>query len=601
MKKRWIFSLFIACVMLFVACEKSEEVMSEPVLIELSQPTVVMERAKSSQIEFTVSPSNATFNYDIKDENCQIALEILSSEWDEPLFSLTKVEPVANEMGKYRATIKDLRKSNDYIKQGKLVITDSQLNKIYSEVINFDFTGTSLFSFSFLKEQNEGAIMQDFNLNVSSNTLNVSSPFISSPRLVATFETNAEKVLVNNEEQVSGKSVVDFSSPVIYHFISATGKEMMVQVNVSYSGLPIVIINTPNNATIPSKHSDWLENATITILNPDGTESYSGTTSIRGRGNATWNYPKKPFNLKLDKKSEILGMPKHKRWVMLANWMDRTLMRNKVAFRISESTGLVWTPRNVYVEVILNGEHVGNYLLCEHVKVDENRVNIQELEEDDVDGGYLMELEAYYDEEFKFKSKIRDLPYMFSDPDEVNEEQFAFMQNYINEMEASLYDDERFAQREYLNYLDIDSHIDWWLVQELTRNWEPNHPRSTFMYKDKGGKLYTGPVWDFDWNTFIPSTGYTNRNAMYYGRLFQDKAFDKRVKERWEMFKSNFDEIPAYIDSIAAYIAPSEKLNHTMWPIGQDVNHDEALSFEEAVKLMKDTYIKKVQWFDTQY
>ena len=230
MKKRWIFSLFIACVMLFVACEKSEEVMSEPVLIELSQPTVVMERAKSGQIEFTVSPSNATFNYDIKDENCQIALEILSSEWDEPLFSLTKVEPVANEMGKYRATIKDLRKSNDYIKQGKLVITDSQLNKIYSEVINFDFTGTSLFSFSFLKEQNEGAIMQDFNLNVSSNTLNVSSPFISSPRLVATFETNAEKVLVNNEEQVSGKSVVDFSSPVIYHFISATGKEMMERV-----------------------------------------------------------------------------------------------------------------------------------------------------------------------------------------------------------------------------------------------------------------------------------------------------------------------------------------------------------------------------------
>ena len=92
-------------------------------------------------------------------------------------------------------------------------------------------------------------------------------------------------------------------------------------------------------------------------------------------------------------------MPKHKRWVLLANWMDRTLMRNRVAFKLGECTQLDWTPRGEYVELVLNGKHLGNYLLCEQIKVDENRVNIAEIdaESEDVSGGYLMELDTYFD------------------------------------------------------------------------------------------------------------------------------------------------------------------------------------------------------------
>ena len=121
------------------------------------------------------------------------------------------------------------------------------------------------------------------------------------------------------------------------------------------------------------------------------------------------------------------------------------------------------------MEVFINGEHNGNYFLCEQFKVDKNRVNVDEHDPAVVDGGYLFELDSYYDEAFKFKSSVRKLPYMFKDPDEdITDAQFEFVQNYVNTLEAALYDDERFAAGEYRNYMDVESFVDWWLVMELT-------------------------------------------------------------------------------------------------------------------------------------
>ena len=153
-------------------------------------------------------------------------------------------------------------------------------------------------------------------------------------------------------------------------------------------------------------------------------------------------------------------MPKHKRWVLLANYLDRTLLRNHVAFHIAMLTDLEWTPRGQHVELILNGEYRGNYYLCEQIKVDENRVNIHEMESSDIEGealtgGYLMELDNHYDEVNKFKSQIRELPYMFKEPDEdvLTAEQFAYMQDYVNDFENALYN--YFSGRSISTHLSI--------------------------------------------------------------------------------------------------------------------------------------------------
>ena len=601
MKKCFIFYVLSICMALLNACSDDDVSVSPTSISDLSVQTLIMGEGMESTIEFSVIPDNAGFNYNVSSSKCQIKLESINA-WSEN-YRLTKVEPVKGTKGRYKATITDLKKSTNYKDQFVFTIMDKDMARIQSQPVEVYFSGTNLFSVSFMRKDNPDAVLQDVQVSVKGNNVQVSSPFITKPELKAIIDSNAEKIFVNGVEQENSVTINDFSSPITYKVVSALGKEEEYTISVLYSGLPVLIINTPNQATIPSKYEDWLENATITLLNPDGSKDYTGTTSIRGRGNSTWNYPKKPYALKLDQKAEILGMPKHKRWVLLANWMDRTLIRNRVAFQIALSTGMAWNPHGEFVDVVLNGKHVGNYYLCEHIKVDKNRVNITELDEnategEGITGGFIMELDVNYDEVNKFESAVQKLPYMFKDPDEVNRQQFAYMQNYINKMEASLHNDKELAAGKFMDYMDIDSYIDWWFVHELTENGEPGHPKSTYMYKDMSGKLFAGPAWDFDWGTFTPGAGYTIKHTLYYPKLFKNATFVARVKERWALLKPNFNKIPAFIENEAKAISNSEKMNHIMWPINQSVNGDENMTFVQAVQRLKAAYEEKLQWLD---
>lgn len=379
------------------------------------------------------------------------------------------------------------------------------------------------------------------------------------------------------------------------------------------TGLPKVLINTPDNVSITTK--EWLENpSSIVVLNPDGSVDFEATNiNIKGRGNTTFNYPKKPYAIKLKDKAEILGMKEHKSWVLLANWMDRTLMRNDVAFQIAKQTGLSWTPSGKFVEVIMNGSHIGNYYLCEQIKVNKNRLNIKEMKATDlagdaITGGYLMELDTYYDEVNKFRPTQSNLPYMFKEPDEdvLQPAQLSWFENYINEMETKLYADDWLTNREYADYMDLESFVDWWFVYELAMNSEPVWPKSSYVHKDRLGKLKAGPVWDFDYNTFVPSktSKYQIKNAIYYGRLFNDPDFVALVKERWALHKSGFDGIESYIRSVGSKIKASNEIDKAKWPMSAhsagSVNGDQDMTFDEALERMISAYNDKLAWLDTQ-
>ena len=407
-----------------------------------------------------------------------------------------------------------------------------------------------------------------------------------------------EALLVLTATDIRGELLSVSSQPFLVKSFSFQG------VN---TGLPFVLIETPDGRPITSK-TEWMAEASMTILRPDLSVAYEGGLSIKGRGNSTWTqFPKKPYALKLDSKAEILGMAKHKRWCLLANWMDRTLIRNDVAFEISRRTGLGWTPSGRFVELFLNGEHLGNYYICEQIKADPNRVNITELGKKDtegeaVTGGYIFECDLWYDETFKFMSPLHNVPWQFKDPDEIVQAQFDYIYGYVSAFEASLFETDRFAAREYLDYIDPASFADWWIVNELAQNSEINQPKSAYIHKDRGGKLKAGPVWDFDWGTFIPKDRY-NYVAMgqkyYLYQLFQDREFRRLIKERWNACKADLARIPDYIDAVSATLKASDALNQEMWPISRTTNQDESLPYAEAVARMKEAYIGKYNWLDT--
>ena len=520
---------------------------------------------------------------------------------------------------------------------------------------------------------------------IDNRTFTVTMPTLDRSHLVLSFDFDGESLLANGLAIESGETPIDVSKPVTLTVRDgSSGKNYTL--TAKNTGLPIVRITTTGftldqlekymnslqnddgkNTTDHPYGTDyriWLPDddgivtlpdangrlsgnkvdGSVTVriedangapgMKIDNKDAYEVVTQIKGRGNYTWKWDKKPYALKLDKKSKVLGMPAHKRWILLANWRDHTLLRNDATFELSRRAGLPYTVQGQFVELEFNGEYRGNYYLCEQIKIDENRVNITPLEDDfnDLSGGYLMEIDSYWDEINKFKSEYFTLNYMFKEPDEDPaaegfdsrfQDGYTWMENYINEFEKVLKTKSAVVERkEYEQYLDVDSAIKFMLVNELSgnrdffQNGTHSGPHSTYLYKDKGGKIFMGPGWDFDYETFIPYRwydGYGNaksyrwrgfdKTGYYYYFLCANQDFVDEIKSIWNTKKSSFQSLTNYIDTMVEKISLSQQFDAGKWPFhneeNRNDNHDYAgYSYEEAIELMKDSFTSKFVWMD---
>jgi hypothetical protein len=380
------------------------------------------------------------------------------------------------------------------------------------------------------------------------------------------FEYSGDKITVNDsiilvDDQFN---VLDVRKPLtVSIWRDDARRDYVLDYKMSGTGLPVVCINTYGKSV--TSRSKWVDGNNMYIMNPDGTIDYEGTLSLKGRGNQTWSdFSKKPYAIRLDEKAKILGMHKHKRWALLANTKDRTLMRNDVSLWISKQTRLPYTVSGEFVELVWNGVHKGNYYLCEQIRIDNHRVDIHKPNLDDPEkGGILMEIDALLDyknssknnEKAKWADKSDEigfwstgasnrykLPYIFKDPDEDEEGNllskssptYTYMENYVKKMEDAIYNAR--TNDDWMNYLDISTAVDFALIQEITMNhdayntWPENGPHSTFLYKDSCGLLCFGPVWDFDYHT------YTLYNDFEYGNTTWDNTQNPRIQQ-WEVLK----------------------------------------------------------------
>ena len=376
------------------------------------------------------------------------------------------------------------------------------------------------------------------------------------------------------------------------------------------TGLPVIYLDTDGGKKITSK-TTFLP-ASMRIKGYGGYKDQGNMRcSVRGRGNTTWSWPKKPYLVKFDTKQSVLGMPAHKRWVLLANFMDRTLMRNLVSMKVASMTSLAWTPKCVPVELVLNGQHVGNYLLIEQVRVSENRVNIHKK------GGYLLECDFHYDNEVQWKDKHGNVPFAikYPDPDSITYAQKQVIKDYINYTGEALYGSNfKDPVNGYAAWIDVDSFVDYWIVYEVMGNHELGNPGSVFFHRDLNGKLIAGPCWDFDWGVLSYNTsprartGLVNRNAIWYSRLFQDPAFEMKVHDRFKELLPALQTIPAYIDECQALLRKSAELNFAMWNPADDksqnggkiINGDENMTFDDAVARLRTIYQERLVVIDSK-
>lgn len=383
--------------------------------------------------------------------------------------------------------------------------------------------------------------------------------------------------------------------------------------------IPVIRIKTKNSAPILNK-KDYVD-GTITISDPEKLYSdvaeFSAEMGIRGRGNSTWSFPKKPWKVKLKEKASLLGMPADKEWALLANYADRTLVRNIVAMKLSEICGFSWTPRMHSVEVYLNGKYQGVYTLCEHKKVSSDRVDIDVVGEDvtegdAITGGYYLEIEEQQDETTCWWTSM-GVPMMFSDPEEPNSEQLAYVKSLFESFEQALWAKDYSQASGYPKYIDVDSFVDYYIVQELTKNIDGNLRKSSFITKERGKKMEMYHLWDFDLT--LGNCGYFWGNVgngpenfwikldKWYPHLFADPAFVDKVQKRWNELKPEFDKIPEFIDEQTFYLAKAQERNFKVWSIWESVDwvyFPSLGSYEKEVDYLKEFYTKRLEWLDTE-
>ncbi len=489
--------------------------------------------------------------------------------------------------------------SNDYSQP--LVFTveaEDGSKQQYTVEIALKDTGV-LSAFRFLKKNN-AFLTADVSSSIGEESI-IPLVTFSQSELIPTFTTNAVKVLVDEVEQKSGMTKNDFSSPVVYQFIMRNGETFQYTVKAEFllSAIPELTITTtdPSIAEIPSK--DYYLEGTLAVNGRGGYEDYTGKTEIKGRGNSTWGYPKKPYRLKLNKKAEICGLGKAKNYVLLANHLDPTLMLNSVAFKIGRLLELPFTNHAIPVDVVLNGIYKGSYLLTEQIEVKENRVDLDE------NNSVMWELDSYWDDEPKFKSTAFNLPVMVKDPD-LTTEQFEYWKKDFNAF-TTQFAKEPLEGNSYVDMIDIESVAKLLITFNLVHNMEINHPKSVFLHKEGNGKYVMGPIWDFDWaydyegtsnhfgryNTPLFSSSMNGVGTAFFQRFLQDSRVKAIYKRTWQDFKNNkLDALLQYVDDYAVMLKPSVERNSELW--------ENTRSFDTKVKELKTWLRNRADYIDSE-
>lgn len=427
--------------------------------------------------------------------------------------------------------------------------------------------------------------------------------------------------------------------------------EPIETVDLQSSKLPIFLIDT-NGQPIPN--DEKIDASMQVIYNGPGQinfitdppNNYDGNIGIELRGATSSGYPQRPYNIETrdeigtNLNVSLVDMPEENDWVMLSNYNDKSFIRNVLAMHLFERMGN-YAPRLTLCEVLLNESYQGVYAFGEKLKRDPNRVDIAKLKPEDnagdsITGGYILQLNYHNDQNsWLLNYHPIDHPdfdvhmvYEYPKWDVISEPQKQYIAEYVDSMETAIYssefDDPNVGFR---NYLDIESFIDYFLLNEVSRN-NDGFKKSRFFFKDKnsnGGKFKAGPPWDFDWawknlytcsifeNTvgegwahLINDCFTDNYSPGWYIRLLQDSTFSSHLRCRYNEYRADFlnmEYIENFVDSISILVAEAQSRHYQKWPfLGIETGSPEVgplpSSYQGELDFLLDWIEIRLQWLD---
>ena len=434
----------------------------------------------------------------------------------------------------------------------------------------------------------------------------------------------------------------------VLHERTQVAQDYIIYAGSRNNGIPIVIIDTEDNRRIRDRETNVPARMQIidpTGYNPLGLGLYVGPIEIRGRGNSSWGMPKQSWNIFLPDRTPLFGMAPGRAWALIANYADKSLMRNYIAYEFARDLGTAMSPRSQFVDVILNGDFMGNYMLVERIRVGEGRLNFPRIRADTVceyelTGTFVLEI-CHPD---RLRGRLTDTFTSTIITRRRNQQQWAidrwgvamgeivkirvpsardlpraafeYIRDYFNAAEDALFGDNfTCPDTGWRNYLDSASFVDWYLIHEFFKDVDGNFRLSTFLHKPRGGKLYMGPVWDFDiaaGNAYYAGgdnpEGWYVRTAPWFRRLFEDESFEQEFKDRWNYLMANgyFDRFFQRIDDTAAKLERSAEMNFQRWQIlGRWVwpnvaGYQNRTTYQCEVNQLKDWMTRRLEWMDRE-
>jgi hypothetical protein len=376
-----------------------------------------------------------------------------------------------------------------------------------------------------------------------------------------------------------------------------------------------------------------------------------GEMIIRARGSVALSRPKRSFIIRTpdDSDVQLLDMAAAEDWVLLSNFTDKTLMRNYIAHELYRDMGAIFSPKFRFVDLVLNGDYLGTYMLGERVKIDRGRLDLPKIWAherervridrmgretieirpastlEELTGSYLLELKStgeYANDEIIFETKRVKWStgnyFRIRQPGirNMSQEAYDYISNYVNETEDALFsDDFKNPETGYRAYINVETFIDWYIVNELFKRVDSDFSDNIYFYKPRDEKLAMGPVWDFEnaaGNISFAGgenpEGWHVRSASWFARLFQDEAFVQECKDRWNEIKSQglFEDMMERIDGTAKMLDKSQSVNFTRWGIlginiwPNDSGASSRRTYQSEVDYLKNWLAARIEWIDEE-
>lgn len=369
-----------------------------------------------------------------------------------------------------------------------------------------------------------------------------------------------------------------------------------------YAGIPRIVIETKNRRAIKDRETEIP--AKLQIWGEKAPESEIMELTIRGRGNSSWvEMPKKSYKIELMQKQKLLGMPSNRDWILLANYADKTLLKNYTIFQLAYLLKSPYSPRCKYIELYLNSEYLGVYLLTESIKQGRNRVNIS-----DQRLSYIVEFDSkkIFSDTGTYSSLGKFLNVHY--PKNPSDSALSILENRINEIERALWK-YTFNDSILSDFFDLDAYLSHYWIQEFSKNPDGFFDSSVYFSWEVGQPLKMGPVWDFDiafgvhFNEERRSpSGWFIRQHYWNRYLFNDSSFKKLALKYWEDNKHFFYNLTDSLKSYQQKLQPAAKNNFKKWKILSDTeltyHRKKYSSYDDAINDLEEWIQERLNWIE---